>query len=374
MKLLVLNYEFPPIGGGAANALHEILNQYKQHKDLEIDLITSSEKKKNETMKFSENINIYKVNVNKKQLHYWTALEIYSYTVRALSLAQQQNKEKKYDLCHCFFALPCGIIPYFLKIPYIVSLRGSDVPGFNKRLNHLSFIQSFVSGIIWKKAKFVVANSEGLKELALNTRKEQDIKIIYNGIDTDMFYPKEKVNDNITHITLLCVSRLIPRKGLEYLIKAMPKIIEKRKDTKLIIIGDGPEKARLKQLSVDLGVDKNIELHGYVPHEKLPQIYRSADIFILPSLYEGMSNTILEAMASGLPIITTNTGGTKELIKGNGMIIKKKSSKDISDSVAMLLEDNDKISKFSKKSRELALENDWKSAAEQYLRLYESVK
>jgi L-malate glycosyltransferase len=121
MKLLVLNYEFPPIGGGAANALHELLNQYKHNKELEIDLITSSEKRKNETIKFAENITIHKLNVNKRQLHYWTALEIYAYTVRALSLAYILNKEKKYDLCHCFFALPCGIIPYLLRIPYIVS-------------------------------------------------------------------------------------------------------------------------------------------------------------------------------------------------------------------------------------------------------------
>jgi L-malate glycosyltransferase len=367
MKLLVLNYEFPPIGGGAANALHEILNQYKHHKKLEIDLITSSEKKKSETLAFSENITIHKVNVNKKQLHYWTALEIYAYTVRALSLAYSLNKEKKYDLCHCFFALPCGIIPYLLRIPYIVSLRGSDVPGFNKRLNFLNFPQKIVSKIIWKKAKYVVANSEGLKALAKETSKNQEIKIIYNGIDTALFHPKEKQGSSFT---LLCVSRLIPRKGLEYLIKAMPKIIEKRNNARLIIVGDGPEKTRLKQLSIDLGVEKNIELQGYVEHEKLPVIYRDADVFILPSLYEGMSNTILEAMASGLSIITTDTGGTKELIKDNGIIIKKSSSKEISDSVIMLINNKKKIAAFEKKSRDLALEKDWKSVADQYLKSY----
>ena len=97
----------------------------------------------------------------------------------------------------------------------------------------------------------------------------------------------------------------------------MPKIVSKNKEVRLIIIGYGPEKENLENMISDLKMDKHVELKGKIEHNSLPRIYQSSDIFILPSLHEGMSNTILEAMASGLPIITTDTGGTKELVKGN---------------------------------------------------------
>jgi len=372
MNILVLNYEFPPLGGGAGNANLEIFREFSKIKELKIDFITSSEKNKFEIENFSDNITIHKLNVNKKDIHYWSLKEIFMYTVKAKRYIKKLLKEKEYDLCHCFFTLPCGLISYFFrkKMKYIVSLRGSDVPGFNDRLWWFLIPQKMLSKLIWSKSSEVIANSQGLKELALKTNKRQEISVIYNGIDTKEFFPKKKKSKEITVLT---VSRLISRKGLEFLIKAMPEILKENNNVKLIIAGDGPKKNNLEKLAKSLGVLENVALLGYVEHKKLPNLYRNADIFILPSLYEGMSNTILEAMASGLPIITTDTGGTKELIKGNGIIIKKRSNTEIADAVNKIIKDKLLKDTYSKKSRELALNLNWHNLAKQYYELYKKV-
>jgi len=145
----------------------------------------------------------------------------------------------------------------------------------------------------------------------------------------------------------------------------MPSII-KRKDAKLTIIGDGPQKQELLDGVRKLRLESKVFLLGYVKHENLPDYYNDSDIFILPSLFEGMSNTILEAMACGLPIITTDTGGTKELIKGNGIIIKKGNPQSIVHAVFEIKKDMGKI------SRKIALDYSWENVAEKYYRLYVS--
>jgi L-malate glycosyltransferase len=370
MNILMFNYEFPPIGGGAGNANLEILRQFSKHKIISIDLITSSPDKKDRIENFSDNIKIHKLDVQKKEIQYWTAREVLSYTIKSFFYAKKLMKQKKYDVCHCFFAMPCGMIAYLLRnrIRYIVSLRGSDVPGFNERLKFSYFFQKPIIREVWDKAEYVVANSQGLKELALKTNPKQEVSIIYNGIDTSKFYPgiKKQKKD----ITILCVSRLIPRKGLNYLIDAIPAILKQNENIKLIIAGEGPEKKNLEKQAAQYNIKSKIDFLGYVSHEDLPAIYFKSDIFILPSLHEGMSNTILEAMASGLPIITTNTGGTKELINENGIIIEKNSPADISAAVIKLIKDTKLRKEMSFCSRELSQKLSWGKIAEDYLKLY----
>ena len=167
MRVLILNYEFPPLGGGGANATKYILREFKDYKNLKIDLVTSSEKNKNEIIQFGKNIKIYKINVKKKEIHHWRDIEVLRYMYHGLKLCKKLNKKNKYDLCHAFFTLPSGYIPFKLKIPYISSIRGSDVPGYNDRFKlHYKLITNLTKKI-WKNSKFVISNSEGLKDLAL---------------------------------------------------------------------------------------------------------------------------------------------------------------------------------------------------------------
>ncbi len=364
----MLNYEFPPLGGGAGNATYYLLRELSKNSDLEIDLITSSTDKYR-TERFSQNISIYFLDIGKSgNLQYQSEVDLIKYSWKALNLSKKLKKQKRYNLVHAFFGIPCGYVAQLLKLPYLVSLRGSDVPFYNPRFKLLdTFIFQRLSRTVWEKASSVITNSQGLKELAEATSPELKFSVIYNGIDTNEFRPKELS----TTFNIISTSRLIKRKGINYLIEGFGQFYKKYQAGKLILVGSGNLENKLKSLIHKLELDAAVEFHGTVSHEKTPQLYRSADIFVLPSLNEGMSNSVLEAMSSGLPIIATDTGGTKELIdQSNGFIIKKGSSQEIFQALEKLYQDQDLRNKMGQSSRQRAETMSWKNMTDQYLNLY----
>ena len=378
MRVLMLNYEYPPLGGGGSNACKYLLREMA-NKGIEVDLVTSSPSNKFETEKIGDTVSIYKLPVNKKDIHYWTQREIMSYSWKAKKFIDKLMKEKEYDVCHAFFTVPCGAVAYLFrkKMPYIVSLRGSDVPGFNKRFGFQYIFLKPLIKKIWTDAKAVVANSQGLKELALNTSPSQEIGVIYNGIDVSEFEPnldstiddEDSTNDN--EIRVVCVSRLIERKGINYLIEAIEKL--KDKQIQLILVGEGKQEDTLKKLVDDLKISDKVDFKGYVDHDQIAEIYRNSDIFVLPSLNEGMSNALLEALAAGLPVIVTDTGGTSELLDGNGVLIPMADSDAIAEAIRGFVDEPVGRRQMGLKSREIAEGMSWMRVGEEYLRLYEEL-
>ena len=130
MKILMLNYEFPPIGGGAAKANLCLLKQYAGRDELRLDVLTSAPKPDFVSEKFSENITIHKVGIHKKHLHFWRRSEVIEWLVKAGFYYRMLLRKNDYDLAHAFFGFPTGWLCYRNagKLPYIISLRGSDVP------------------------------------------------------------------------------------------------------------------------------------------------------------------------------------------------------------------------------------------------------
>ena len=366
-KILILNYEFPPLGGGAGNATYYMLKEFSKL-DLEIDLVTSSINDFR-IEAFSPNIKIHFLDVGKKgSIHYQSNRNLLMYSYKAYKYSKKLLKKKKYSMIHAFFGIPCGFVAMKLsriyKTPYIVSLRGSDVPFYNKRFYYLDkLLFKRLSRKIWRGAKSVIANSEGLRELAHRSIPNQKIKVIPNGVDTSEFKPGKAKNKELT---LISTGRLIERKGYQYLILALKGL-----KVKLILIGDGNLNKELKSLAKKNKV--NVIFEGSKEHSEIAKSLHRADIFVLPSLNEGMSNSILEAMAAGLPIITTNTGGSKELIRGNGYIISKDPktmTKEIKE-IIKIYEDNPEIrEKHAKKSREIAKTMSWPNITNQYLEEY----
>ena len=374
MRILMLNYEYPPLGGGASNATYYLLNELSQFDDITIDLITSSATNEFEEEKISGSVHIYKLPVGKKNLHYWTQKEIISYSRQAYKHIKKMKEQTQYDLIHAFFGIPCGAIAYRFRkeSPYIVSLRGSDVPGFNERF---SFQYIFLKPLIrrvWRNAAAVIANSGGLKELALKTDRAAKIGVIYNGVNIKDFAQRDnRENENIV---ILTVARLIKRKGIDDLIRAVPAIVKGHQNIKVKIIGEGNMGAELKALAEKLKVSEYIEFLGYVPHNEISNYYSTSDVFVLPSRNEGMSNTVLEAMASGLPVITTDTGGTRELIDGNGIIVPSEDSDVISEAVLRLINDHKLRVSRGMKSRKIAENMSWKKVADAYYNFYKGIK
>ncbi len=368
MRVLLLNYEFPPLGGGAGNATYYLLRELSKNSDLEIDLITSSVDKYR-TELFSQNINIHFLDIGKKDnLQYQSEADLIKYSWKAFNLSKKLKKQKRYSLVHAFFGIPCGYVAQLLKLPYIVSLRGSDVPFYNPRFKILdTFIFQRLSRMVWEKASAVITNSQGLKQLAQETSPELEFQVIYNGVDANEFKPRK----SSTTFNILSTSRLIERKGIKYLIEGFGQFYKKHQAGKLLLVGSGNLENELKNLAHKIGLGSVVEFRGTIPHEKTIQLYQSADIFALPSLNEGMSNSVLEAMSSGLPIIATDTGGTNELIdKSNGFIIKKSNSHEIFQALEKIYQDQSQRIRMGQSSRQKAETMSWKNMADQYLNLY----
>lgn len=225
----------------------------------------------------------------------------------------------------------------------------------------------YLSSFIWRKAAKVTVNSAGLKELALITSPRQKFDIIYNGIDNDDFKPcLNKDQSRGDQFKIISVGRLIQRKGYQFLIEAMRGI----QGIELTIIGDGVLLKELMDLADNYGL--NVIFLGELSHDQIADHLKQADVFVMPSLNEGMSNAILEAMACGLPIITTDVGGSKELINSNGLVVKKESAAELRSAIDLLKNDSTLRSKMGKESTLQAEKFSWKNVALSYLNIYEA--
>jgi glycosyltransferase involved in cell wall biosynthesis len=368
----MLNYEFPPIGGGAGHAHQCILREYAHRKNLSVDVLTSGCTPGFDREIFSDNIRIYKVGIHKKNLHYWRKLEVLEWLFKARKAYFRLLNENTYDLCHAFFAFPTGWLCYKTagQLPYILSLRGSDVPGYNIRLGLDYKLLAGLFRRIWSKASLIAANSKGLCELAKCFMPDLDIKIIPNGIDIQVYHPtpSKKVGKPIN---LLSIGRLISRKRIDWLIDAVGFAISKGLDIRLNVVGEGNLLAELRKKAADMNLSDRIIFMGLIERQQMPDIYRTNDIFVMASQHEGMSNAMLEAIASGLPIVTTPCEGAEELIGNNGIIVNYPDLQGFATAIKSIAFDTDKYAAMSAAGRNIAEQFSWSAVADRYIQYYE---
>jgi phosphatidyl-myo-inositol dimannoside synthase len=379
MRILMLDNEFPPLGGGTGVVNYYLLKEMAGYSDTWVDLVTSSRSRNSfETEHFADRITIYKVPVNNQNIHHSTNPELLRYTWRGLRLCIQLVKQNRYDIAFAFAGVPAGGISYVLKklfgLPYIVSLQGPDVPGFEARYNYLYPFLRPILRRIWGNALSTTAISQEHQQLAHQTMPRLDIPIIYNGVDTDTFCPAAEHRPG-NGLNILCVGRLIERKGQHYLIQAFSALQDAELGpVRLSFVGTGDAEEQLHSLAREIGVYDRVDFKGFVRRQDMPRVYQEADIFVLPSQSEGMSIALLEAMASGLPVITTDTGGTMELVKpgGNGLVVQWGDVPGLTKALCALLKDEQLRKKMGVDSREIAEKFSWAKVTADYLGLFQN--
>ncbi|RKY07227.1 MAG: hypothetical protein DRP56_06080 [Planctomycetota bacterium] len=373
MKILMLNYEFPPIGGGGGKAHLNLLKEYSKTDDLEVVVLTSKPTLGFEVEQFSDNIQIHKIGLHKKSLYYWRKVEVLEWLFKAYPRYKKVLDSNQYDLVHAFFGFPSGWLCYRSrkKIPYIISLRGSDVPGQNKRLGLDYKLLSPVFKKIWNNASALIACSNGLKERALKFLPVAGIGVIANGVDTGKFKPV-KVNDS-NSLKLITVGRLSETKRVDLLIDAVERMKKQGTDVSLVIVGDGRLRNSLEQQILSRKLSNNIIITGFVKADDMPQYYSRSDLYISATMQEGMSNAMLEAMASGLPIVTTKCEGVDELIDDNGIVVEKAEGDYIAKVIMELIDDNERYKKMTLTARGKAEQFTWEKVAEQYIECYHNM-
>ena len=373
MKILMFNNEFPPLGGGTGTVNLELFNIFKDVPDLKIDLITSSPDKKKRIKNFSENIRIIELAVNKKDIHHASNLELIKYAFKASHSAFKLRKKENCDLVFVWTTVPAGfpalLLKLLKKVPYIVRIGGPDIPGFEQRYSYIYKIISPVIKLIWRKAELLVTKCKTEKEMVEAINSKLNIQTIYNGVDTEKFKPVKKSNH--TDLKLICSARLIKRKGQYTLIDAVSNL---KKDNITILadfVGEGDEMKAYKQYAKDKDVAEQIIFSGYIPREKMEEKYQQADIFVLPSYNEGMSNALLEAMACGLPVIVTNVGGTEELVdETNGYIFKPGDSERLTEILKDIVLNPNQIKQLGESSAKKSEALNWQNIADTYLKLF----
>lgn len=368
MKILMLNSEYPPLGGGQGSANYFIYQTLQNYPNLQTDLVTASTH--NSYTQESKIGTIYYLDIDKqnKDIHTQSIKNLILYSIKSLWKSFKLIRRTKYDVVVAWSGLPAGFLAMTLKIlfgkPYIVLLRGADVPFHEKKWEKLDkWIFSWLSPIVWKYASFVIANSDKLCQTALRSSPKQSIQVIYNGIDTKKFFPIKKSNSKT--LKLITVGRLSLIKGQRYLIEALKNL----PNTELFIIGEGDLKIDLQQLAQQINV--TVHLLGQVPNNEIPKYLQEADIFALPSLNEGMSNALLEAMACGLPVIVTDVGGTKELLQNNGILVEKESSESIREAIQTYRNQPELLKIHGANSRKITEEMSWEAKTQEFFQAFQ---
>lgn len=379
MKVLFLNYEYPPLGGGAANATACILEEWGQDKSLEVHLVTSSiSAELNETM-LGANVFIHRLPIGKNagNLHHQSIKDVLVYSLKAWWFSRTLIRKQltPFDITLAFFGVPCGFLALLLKtefrIPYAVALRGSDVPGYSHKYRWLYPFLRPVIRLVWHSASTVVPNSAGLEVLAKEVAPDQSFTIIENGVDVRRFTPDQEKRPGSEFIITPGASRVTERKGLNYLIEAIGILIPKYPNIHLKVMGDGSARPALEALVREKGLEEKVTFLGRIPREATAPYYQEASLFVLPSLNEGMSNAMLEALASGLPIIATPTGGTAELVQEgiNGMVVPEKSAEALAKAIEMFQQNRELILAYGNESRKRAESQSWQRTAKDFQKL-----
>ena len=196
--------------------------------------------------------------------------------------------------------------------------------------------------IMLSQADAVTAISNYLLGLAKNYGYKGNAVVIPNGVEKfEIRSTKFKTNSNFQNSkskTIITVSRLVPKNGVDILIKAFAEVKKKEPNAKLLILGDGPEKEKLELMTIDYGLSTDIEFVGIVSMDKVFELLRGADVFARPSRSEGMGNAFLEGLSAGIPIVGTNVGGIPDIIVDGktGLFCKTENPKDLAEKILTL--------------------------------------
>lgn len=344
MNILCMTYEYPPIGGGGANVAHPLAVNLAA-KGHNIDVVTSGMRDLPlaETV---DGIDIYRTRCIRKHRHYTNTRELLTYIWPAYRKAYALAQKNNYDVNHTHFALPTGLASYMLYkktgLPYVITIHGSDVPGYNPDRFRIAHI---LARPIWQR---IISNSEKiisasvfLKDL-IQQRSDVPVEVIPNGFDpvpgvTGLSKKKNRI---------LVVTRMFRRKGVQHFVDALAGL---NHDWEIIVAGDGPYLPVLKERAKRCGV--NVRFMGFVQGQELVDLYETSKIFVFPSIQENFPTVLLEAMQAGCAIITTSAEGCSEVIGDAGIVTTPEKPNEIRAALESLMSDDQAAADYGQAAR-----------------------
>lgn len=237
------------------------------------------------------------------------------------------------------------------------------------------FLQYLSKKTLQRADKIIVIN-EYMKTLLESYLADSKIEVIPLGIDIKKFEYVDYYSKDRDVIQLITVGYLIKRKGIDLIIRALSEVVKSKKNILLRIIGDGPQRESLEKLTKELGIEKYVLFQGFVPNNKIQNYYARSHIFVNMSKSEGFATVCLEAMASGLSIISSKVGGFSDAIVDGitGFLVEQEDYMELVNKMLHLIENPDLIATFGRKARKDAEDKyDWRKVIiPKYIEIYES--
>ena len=362
---------------GGAEVVVDNLTRILAQKGHKISIFTISADSKSEIEEYNDGRKVYRYGTN-----FRVASGNFSFKLLKNSVKYST------DIVHVHISVPTGDIAGFLyakrkKKPLIVTTHLDKGSYKGVIIKSAYYLYSKLITTLLSQADIIISPSKYyIKESRFLEKYKNKVVVIPNGINVEDFNvqcSKEKCREKLAFSSseriLLCVGNLEPRKGLDILLKAMPKILRNIQDVKLVVVGNGIMNDKLKNLAERLGIFKHIKFAGFIDEELKPFYYKSADIFVLPSLYEIFGIVNLEAMACSVPIVASKIGGVPDVVKNgeNGVLVPPKDEEALAEAIIYLLENEEVRRGMGRNGRKKVEDYSWERIAEETEKVYEKV-
>jgi len=364
LNILMLNHEFPPVGGGASPVTLELCRNLVRKGNC-VDVVTMHFKS---TPRFEclDGINVYRTPALRKRADVCYTHELATYLPGALCKTLRLVKKNRYDIIHCHFMVPGAPLAWlasrFGHIPFLVTCHGTDVPGHNpERFNFVHRLIAPAWRFLAKRASLLVSPSEFLRASILRACPQANVCVIPNGIALDRFTPANK-----TKSILLC-SRILAFKGFQHVIEAVKDI---ELDWRINIIGEGPFLPELKRLAEASKTPVNFTGWLDKNSEEFIRLHNESSLFVFPSQAENFPTVLLEAMASKMAIITSDAGGCREIVGETALIVQPGDIDGIRRSIIRLIENQSEREGLADAAYKRVHEFSWDSIAGKYIDTY----
>ena len=370
MTYLLINYEYPPLGGGAATASKN-LGDALIRRGSRVVVLTSAYRHLR-GVSDEHGITVIRIPAWRTSIHRSGMIQMSAYIMSGCWHAVQIARKYQVDRVLAFFSIPGGAVArwlqYHLRIPYAVSLRGGDVPGTESDLRLFYGLLAGLRRNILRHARYTSAPSAGLKQLS-EIADPFPIRVIPNAVDCQYFRPEPQPEHSA--LTLLSVGRLHRQKNVSRMLEILLAVRDQAGIPAMArVIGDGPERQNLEEFVHRHGLDAAVSFEGWLPRINVAVAYRSATVLVHLSSYEGMSNVVLEALASGLPVVASRIPENMELVESgrNGLLFDLNDpAPEIAQAIVRLYKNPDLWTQMSRRAREgIAARHSWDRVAEMY--------
>ena len=373
MRILVLNYEFPPVGGGGGRVAEDICRVLaKRGHNIRVQ---TAHVKGLPRVEERDGYAIYRTPSLRRRADRCTFWEMGTFVVMNLLPSMRHAVTWKPDVVHAHFAVPTGVLGWIINlatgIPYVLTTHLGDVPGgVPEHTDRIFRVVKPLTVPIWQRAAAVTAVSEYIWKLALQSY-DVPIETIHNGIDLS----KCKQSPLLPHHPkrLVFAGRFDPQKNLVFFINVLRRISDL--EWEMDMIGDGPLMGTVRDKLQAVGLAERVHLQGWVDHATVETIMSQSDILVLPSTSEGMPVVGVEALAHGLAILGSDIGGLADVVQDgvNGFLCTVNEADAFERALRTMLTSDDLLRKMKGESRQLAHKFDLQAIVTRYEEIFEAV-